>query len=245
MTQTGYKTENITFESKNGVISMTEYTPDTSETHPAVIMSHGFNSCQDDLKEVAEILAQNGIYALCYDFNGGGTRCKSSGKSTDMSVLTEQDDLRSMIAYVNSRPDIGHIYLYGESQGGFVSAITAPEYNDIAGLFLVYPAFVIPHDWLGRTEEELQGIFDFMGVPITRKYYDGVPRYDVFAKAAEFKNPVKLWHGGADNVVDPEYSLRLVKNYEKAELTVFSGLGHWFPPEVRSRIAEQIVNSIN
>lgn len=245
MSNSAYITERSTVECKNGVISITEFIPEISEKCPAVILSHGFNGCGDDLNDIAAILAQNEIYAVCYDFNGGGVRCKSSGKTTDMSVLTEQDDLRAMIAHVRSRTDTERIYLYGESQGGFVTALTAPEYDDIAGLFLVYPAFVIPRDWLGRDESELQGTFVFMNVPISRKYYDGVPRYDVFAKAVEFKGPVKIWHGSADNVVDPEYSLRLVKEYEKAELTVFSGLGHWFPSELRRRIAGEMAEAIN
>lgn len=244
MPNTEYNTKTTTIANSNGVICMTEYIPDASEKSQAVIMSHGFNGCGDDLGEIASILAENGIYAVCYDFNGGGTRCKSSGKTTDMSVLTEQDDLRSVIAHVKSRPDTDRIYLYGESQGGFVSALTAAEYDDIAGLFLVYPAFVIPDDWLDKKESEMQGVFDFAGVPLTRKYFDGVPRYDVFAKAFEFKNPVKIWHGSADTVVASDYSLRLVKGYERAELTVFSGLGHWFPPEIRSRVAGEIVCAI-
>lgn len=245
MSQTGYYTENTAIESKHGRIVMTEYIPRKDGKYPAVILSHGFNSCAEELGDVAAVLAENGIYALCYDFNGGGMRCKSSGKTTDMSVLTEQEDLRSVIAYVKSRPDTEKICLYGESQGGFVSAITAPEYTDISGLFLVYPAFVIPRDWLCKEESELQGTFEFMGVPLTRKYYEGVPRYDVFAKAAGSKSPVRIWHGSADPVVDPEYSLRLVGSYEQAELTVFSGLGHWFPPEIRSRVAKEIVAAIN
>lgn len=244
MSQTNFNVNKTTVESKYGIISMTEFIPDISKTRPAVILSHGFNGCGDDLGDIAAQLAQNGICAVCYDFNGGGTRCKSSGSSTEMSVLTEQEDLRAVIAHVSSLPEIDRIYLYGESQGGFVSALTAPEYPEIAGLFLVYPAFVIPHDWLSRDENEMQGTFEFMGLPISRKYYDGVPRYDVFAKAVEFKNPVKLWHGSADDVVAPDYSLRLVKSYEKAELTVIGGFGHWFSPEIRSRIAGEMVAAI-
>ncbi len=238
-----YNTNTSSLESKHGKIVFTEYIPKT-EKAPCVIMSHGFNSCADELTDVAEKLAENGIYAICYDFNGGGTRCKSSGKTTDMSVLTEQDDLRDMVSYALAQSRTDGLYLYGESQGGFVSAITAPELESVKGLFLVYPAFVIPHDWLGKTEDEIAGEFEFMGVKLTRTYYDGVPRYDVTAKAAEFKKPIKIWHGGADPVVDPEYSLKLVKAAEKCELTVFSGLGHWFPPEIRKRVAAEIVERV-
>lgn len=239
-----FKINTTSLSTTQGDIVIDEFIPAAEGKYPCVIMSHGFNSCAEELHDVAEILAENGIYALCYDFNGGGNKGRSTGKTTDMSVMTEQNDLREVFAYVKSLPQTGDIYLYGESQGGFVSAITAPDIPDIAGLFLVYPAFVIPHDWLSKDESTMQGEFEFMDVKLSKTYYDGIPRYDVFAKAAEFKKSVKIWHGGADPVVDPEYSLRLVKTYEKCELKVISGFGHWFSPEQREVIAEEIVHSI-
>ena len=240
---THFSTNRSMIATARGDISLTEYLP-TQGGKCAVILSHGFNGCADDLADVAEKLAESGIFVVCYDFNGGGVRCKSTGKTTDMSILTEQADLRDIIAFVNKRPQIEKIYLYGESQGGFVSALTAPEFPEIAGLFLVYPAFVIPHDWLKKQESELEGEFEFMGVKLSRAYYDGVPRGDVIAKVSEFKNPIKIWHGSADPIVAPEYSLSLVKACEKCELTVFSGLGHCFPPEYRQRVAEEIVQAV-
>ncbi|SEK20652.1 alpha/beta hydrolase [Ruminococcus albus] len=244
MKSTDFTMITTSLPTEQGNIIIDEFIPAIDGRYPCVIMSHGFNSCAEELHDIAEKLAENGIYALCYDFNGGGNKGRSTGKTTDMSVLTEQNDLRAVIGYVKSLPQTGDIYLYGESQGGFVSALTAPDIPDIAGLFLVYPAFVIPHDWLSRDESTIQGEFDFMGVKLTRAYYDGVPRYDVFAKAAEFKKSVKIWHGGADPVVDPEYSLKLVKCYENCELKVFSGHVHWFPPELRAVIADEILRSI-
>ena len=234
----------ITVSRGSEQIICTEFVPDVSGKRPAVILSHGFNSCAAEVEDIAKALAAQGIYALCYDFCGGGNKGRSTGKTTEMSVLTEQEDLRRVIAYVSDREDTDRIYLYGESQGGFVSALTAPEYPEMAGLFLVYPAFVIPHDWLSKDESELAGEFDFMGVMLSRAYYDGVPRYDVVAKAAEFENPVRIWHGSADTVVDPSYSLELVKKYKTCELKVFSGLGHWFPSEVRQGVAAEMAEAI-
>ncbi|MBQ8965408.1 alpha/beta fold hydrolase [Ruminococcus sp.] len=240
----GHNIRTSTLDTERGTIAITEFIPDTEGKFPCVLMSHGFNGCTDEMADVAAMLADKGVYAICYDFNGGGNKGRSTGDTRKMSVQTEQADLGDMITFAKAQPAFGRLYLYGESQGGFVSALTAPEYDDIEGLFLVYPAFVIPHDWLGRDESTMQGEFDFMGVTLTRAYYDGVPRYDVIAKATEFKKPVKIWHGSADPVVDPEYSLKLVKGYEKCELTVFSGLGHWLPPEVRARVAEEIAEAV-
>ncbi|WP_295158286.1 alpha/beta hydrolase [uncultured Ruminococcus sp.] len=245
MKDTDFTIHDKTLDTPRGRIAFSEFIPESGDKAPCVLMSHGFNSCMGELADVAKVLAAHGVAAVCYDFNGGGNKGKSSGKTTDMSVATEQEDLRDMAAYVRQQPYAGRLYLYGESQGGFVSALTAPELNDISGLFLVYPAFVIPHDWLSKSVEELGDEFEFMNVKLSMTYYNGVPRYDVFAKAAEFGGAVKIWHGGADNIVDPEYSLKLVKSYADCELTVFSGLGHWFPPELRERIAKEIAGRIN
>lgn len=245
MKNASFTSNTTSLSTARGNIFLDEFIPENNERAACVIMSHGFNSCAAELHDIAKILAQNGIYAVCYDFNGGGNKVRSTGKTTDMSVSSEQDDLKDLINFIKDRYQFDKIYLYGESQGGFVSAITAPDIADIAGLFLVYPAFVIPHDWLGKDEDTLPDEFEFMDVRLSKTYYYGVPRYDVFAKATNFSNPVKIWHGAADPIVDPAYSLKLVKNYEKCELKIISGLGHWFPPTLRSEIAIEIADSIN
>ena len=245
MPDKNYTKKDGVLKAKHGDIVYTEFVPESEGITPCVILSHGFNSCIGEVQDVAEVLAEHGIYALCYDFNGGGNKGSSTGKTTDMSVLTEQDDLREIAGYVKSRPQTGKIYLYGESQGGFVTALTAPEMEYAEGLYLVYPAFVIPDDWLSKDPETMKGEFDFMGVKLSKTYFDGVPRYDVLAKAAEFKKGIRIWHGSKDDIVDPEYSLRLIKLCDNCELTVVSGLGHWFPPELRKRIGTEIAESIS
>ncbi len=214
------------------------------DVHPAVILSHGFNSAGSDMEDVAMYLAENGIAAYTYDFRGGSTRSKSSGRSKDMSILTEQEDLREVIDTISSLDfcDSDNIYLYGESQGGFVSALTGAEIPEkIAGMFLVYPAFCIPDDWLGKNPDELEGTFNFMGLDISRKFFDGVPRYDVFEHVKKFTNPVLIFHGDNDNVVNLSYSERLVKCFPNARLTVVKGAGHGFSEADRLTLKKAIV----
>lgn len=230
----------------NKTIYGIEYIPaEISAKVPALIMSHGFNGSHADMDAIAEYLAGNGIYVYAYDFCGGSNVSKSSGSTREMSVSAEISELEHVLDEISSLVFVDRVYLYGESQGGFVSALTAGSYPDrIAGLFMLYPAFCIPDDWLGRTEDELKGDIDFAGMFITKAYYDGVPRYDVFEHAAKFKGKVKIYHGDCDRVVNLRYSKKLIEKYDNASLRVIEGADHGFSPEKRDEIAREICSVI-
>ncbi len=111
----------------------TLYTPNNGrEKHPAVILSHGYNCIGSDMQDIAISLAQNGVMAYTFDYCGGSERSASSGESVDMSIETEQDNLRHVIDMVSEMEsaDSNKLYIYGESQGGFVAALTGAEMPD-------------------------------------------------------------------------------------------------------------------
>lgn len=60
-----------------------------------------FMATQTTVKMYAEKMAAAGIAAFIFDYNGGGVGSKSSGKSTEMSVLTEIKDLKAVIEYAS------------------------------------------------------------------------------------------------------------------------------------------------
>lgn len=104
---------------------------------------------QKTMKNYAEALAKEGYLAFTYDFCGGALLGKSDGEFSDMSIHTEQDDLKAVIAYVEtlSYVDIHRLILLGASQGGFVSCLVSSEYQErIHKLILLYPALCIPDD---------------------------------------------------------------------------------------------------
>lgn len=237
-----YNTNEKIFSFDNKTIYGIEYVPTgINGKIPALIMSHGFNGSCSEMDKVARQLADKGIYVYCYDFCGGGNNTKSSGKTTEMSVASERTELEHILNEIASLDMVDRVYLYGESQGGFVSALTAGSYPEkVSALFMLYPAFCILDDWLGKTEDELKGIINFAGVDITKAYYDGVPRFDVFEHAAKFNGTVKVYHGDSDRVVNLRYSQRLVKEYKNATLTVIEGADHGFSPDTRAKIADEI-----
>lgn len=203
------------------------YTPDDETSDSLVIMSHGYNCTSESMKPDAERLASLGIYVYAYDFCGGGRGSKSSGKSTEMSILTEQRDLLNVVSHFRNLTN-KRIYLYGASQGGFITALTAPEINDdIKEIFLLFPAFCIPDDWNDKRGYS-GGDFDFWGLTLGKAFTEGLPDYDVFEHSAEYKGKVILFHGVHDSVVNISYSEKAASKYENAILFEYPGQGHGF-----------------
>ena len=117
------------------------------EGQHAVILSHGFLANERMCYPYAKLLSEMGYLALTYDFCGGGIVVRSEGRSQDMTVWTETEDLKAVIAAVKDRYDVRNISLLGCSQGGFVSGLVASELDSqISNLILFYPAICIPDD---------------------------------------------------------------------------------------------------
>ncbi len=215
----------------DGFIYTKTFAP-SAKSDTAAILSHGFNSSHEELRDVAFALAERGVYAVCYDFRGGSLFSKSSGGTQEMSVATEADDLMRVAQSIEEK-GFKRIILYGESQGGFVSALAAANAPKIfCALALLYPAFCIPDDWQGK---HLDSCTQVMGMEISQKYIDDLPRYDVFERMKNFGGKALIAHGTADSVVDISYSRRLVKTFPNAFLTEYPGEGHGFSPQGREK----------
>ena len=90
-----------------------------------------------------EFFAENDTAAYVFDFIGGSEVSRSDGKMTEMSVLTEAEDLDAVIDYFrgDERFAEGKLFLFGGSQGGRICLYTAGKRpGDIAGLVALYPA---------------------------------------------------------------------------------------------------------
>ncbi len=216
------------------------------EKQPIMIMSHGFNGSSEAMRYEAECMAKQGIAVYCYDFCGGGLDSKSTGKTTTMTIPSEQEDLKIVVESIKKFEwvDISKIFLFGGSQGGFVTALTAPEIEGIAGVFLEFPAFCIPDDWEKIKEDSDKEIIECMGVPLGKCFADTLPDYDVFERAAGYTGPVILFHGTDDSLVDISYSERLCKAYKNARLFKFPGQEHGFTEPFISVMAGVIRQNI-
>lgn len=240
-----------TFECKRDGLTIrgTMYRPKRDHL-PIAIVCHGFMAWQDSVKHYAAFLAEMGYAAFTFDFCGGSVMCgKSDGKTTEMSVLTETQDLEAVIEYVRnlSYTDPEKILLMGCSQGGFVSALVAAKNNfPIEKLVLFYPALCIPDN--ARAGKMMIARFDPQNVPDTfhcgpmklgRCYAMDVMQMDAFAEIKNYAGRVCIVHGTKDKIVNVSYANRAAEAYKstmpigmqeskRVQLHFIDGGGHMF-----------------
>ena len=124
--------EGFSCERDGLTIKGTVFLPKGKTDCPIAVISHGFMANQMFSQIHAQNLAKMGYAAFCFDFCGGTLVGSSDGDSTDMSVLTEVEDLKAVIEFAKSQSytDENELILLGCSQGGFVSAIVAAEMKE-------------------------------------------------------------------------------------------------------------------
>ncbi len=216
------RTSDFSCINQDKTIRGVEYLP-AGEKLPAVIMSHGFGGCQAEMSGWAERLAEMGLAVYTYDFCGGG-RGISDGDTADMTVLTEREDLGTVLAYVKALPytDNDRIVLWGFSQGGFVSALAAARIGEqIRGLVLIYPAFCIPDDGRAGVMPGTPG-FDPDHIPeilmagdmrVGKAYVEVSQKIDIYREIVKYRGNVLIVHGLSDAMVNYNYSVHAYRAY--------------------------------
>lgn len=249
------KKRDFSCQRNNLTIRGCEYRPD-GDNLPVVIISHPFMANTLFVRHYGKLLAKMGYAAFCFDFCGGSVALgKSDGKTTDMSVLTEIEDLKAVIGYAKSRSytNENNISLMGCSQGGFVSALTAAQLNSgISKLVLFYPALCIPDD--ARKGKMMFAQFDPENIPevvrcgpmkLGRRYICDVLDMDPYEGIGPYSGDVLIVHGTADSVVDMDYIRKAYEVYRSREkgsvrLEIINGAGHIFSPHYDKTAKEHL-----
>lgn len=206
------------------------------ETMPAIIYSHGFGGSHRSGTQYAEAMAAKGYVVYCFDFCGGSPGSQSDGSTLEMSLFTEQADLEAVIEMIQGLDyvDSSNLFLMGTSQGGAVSAITAAKHvEEIRGLVLLYPAFVLADNANERYQspEEIPDTQFFMWMDVGRAYFEPLLGYDIYADIEAYDKDVLILHGDEDSIVPLSYSERAAEVYPSAQLEVLQGAGHGFSGE--------------
>lgn len=223
-------------------ISGTVFMPEDKTDCPIAIVSHGFMANQMLSHIHAQNLAKMGYAAFCFDFCGGTLIGASEGDSTQMSVITEVEDLKCVIEFAKSCEftNADELILAGCSQGGFVTALTAAQLQDeIDAIILLYPAFCIPDD--ARSGQMMFAKFDPDNVPETfycgpmklgNVYVNDVIEIDPYEIIGAYTGKVLIIHGTQDSIVNISYAQKAAETYEIAgadvELKIIEGAGHMF-----------------
>ena len=207
---------------------------DASASYPTVIMSHGLGSTAQMVERAKwpQAAVAEGFVVYAFDFCGGSLNSKSDKTFYEMSVLTEVSDLNAVMDFVKSQPyvDTDNLFLFGQSQGGFVSALTAAERaEEVKAMVLVYPAFCLVDDLhtfipdLSEvTGDRVETAMGMLGAVYAQDAYD----IDVMGTIAGYTGDVLIIHGLEDRTVPLSYSLEAVSTaYSEAasELVVITG----------------------
>lgn len=215
---------------------------------PTVVCSHGFNGSYRYFSNCsAPSLAAAGYAVLCFDFYAGSKNGKSGGSMTELSVFMEKDQLNAVIDWVKQQDfcDPHNLFLFGESQGGFVTAITGAEHShDVKAMVLFYPAMCIQDDMRKQfpTWEDVPDEFPFMGTTLSKAYYEGLYDYDPYAVAGQFTGHVLIVHGDQDRIVSISYGQKLAACYENAEFVTLPGEDHGFSAEGKKKSTRLVYN---
>ena len=225
------------------------YLPEGAGKCPMVIVSHGYNGSGYDFKMMAQELNKHGIGAYCYDFCGGSVNARSSMSTKEMTLFTEEEDLNAVVDEIKKldTTDAAHLYLFGASQGGLISALVAdsrPE--DIKALVLLYPALCIADNWRENFPkvEDIPDELDLWGMVLGRIFFESIRDFDVFEHIGTFPKKVLLMHGDRDEIVASAYSERAYAKYPDGELEVFTGEGHGFSEEGNVKMTSRVIDFI-
>lgn len=216
---------------------------------PTIVISHGFGGNAERGDYYAQSLAKEGYVAYSFDFMGGNKNSRSGNDILKMSVFTEVDDLDVVVNTLKNKNfvDKDNIFLLGQSQGGVVSTIEGAKLkNEIKGLILVFPAFVLFDDAreLFKSVSDIPEVYNHRGNEVGKVYFEKSLDYDVYNDMKNYDGKVLIVHGTSDNVAPISYLHRAIETFKDAKLKEVPGAGHGFRGAQQEEVAKTIVNFV-
>ncbi len=208
------------------------YAPKDEGRYPAVILCHGFNGHYTDFPTECLRFASRGYVCYVFDFCGAQNNGKSIGRTAkDYTPYTMVEDLKAAIADIKRLDNVDgtQLFLFGGSQGGFVTGLTAADEeirDQVTAIAMYFPAFNIPDAWREAPIQETP----LMGYCIDAEYISSIRKLDTFKAIGAFKKDVCIVWGDRDAIVMKRNIDGAVEAYgkDRVELTVLPGAGHGF-----------------
>lgn len=222
----GHKIVGTTIVPKNGAAKK-----------PAIIFAHGYGSNRTSMYVSMGKFASMGYICYAFDFSGGGHGVESEGSTTQMSMLTEKQNVLDAIDLVCGWDDVDkdNVFLYGRSLGASVSMLAAAEVpRKVAAVVMYYPAFCLKEDGqlIFDSLDNMPSEFEVMGMKLGKKYYEDIWNLDVYTAISSYKKDVLIIHGEDDHIVPLKYAENAYRALKYAKLIVLPGVGHGFPDEI-------------
>ena len=219
---------------------------DGIKRHKAIIMTHDFNMDSDSFDINAMYFARKGYLCYVFDFRGD-FKGRSSKSFEDVSILTYKEDLKVVIDNLKEEEfiDKDNIYFLGEGMGGFVGAITLPEYNDIirAAIFY-YPAFNM-REYAHFSKDDKSSDNYILNVKVSDKFINDLLLVDPYEEVKKYYGDIYILHGENDEVTPVSISYKITSIKENAILDVVYGQGHDFSSESCDNAREKVFQFIS
>lgn len=188
---------------------------------PVVVCCHGLTgtrtgACYRFVSLARDLAAQN-VACLRFDFRGCG---ESDGRFQDLTVQTLLEDLRTVIAAIDSLPgcDPTRLGLVGSSFGAYTAAQLSREINALRCLVFWAPVADV-RDLVHRQMPEAawkllrsQGWVDHNGQPLAEAFFDHLPVATGPEMLARGGWPLLIFHAQGDAQVPIEHG----RAYESA-----------------------------
>lgn len=203
----------------------------------AVVFVHGFGSTRQGEKARAleAACAQRGWTFTAFDFRGHG---ESTGQMVELKGSTLLEDLEALHADLAGR-GTRHLYLVGSSMGGWAAAwFTVRHPRLVPACVAIAPAFdFIRHRWsrlsaderadwqrTGRHRVQNEWVDTELGYAMVEE----INRFPVERLLADWRTPLLIFHGTADEVVPHHHSIAMAERcpYPGVELRLIQGGDH-------------------
>jgi dipeptidyl aminopeptidase/acylaminoacyl peptidase len=221
---------------------------DDRNKYPTVVLVHGFGATKEEdgmFDDIAKNLADNGILVYRFDFSGRG---ESEGDYTNTSLSKQRDDLKSILDFVKSTPqvDTARTGILGQSFGTPTSVTLHP---DIKSLVLMGS--------FGHVKDIMKNLFgngynpsgistrvktDGETVKLNPVFWSDFENHDILNSIKLVKCPVLFIHGSKDVIVPvSEMETLFDLANEPKEKLVIQGADHGLDP-FRDKMCQAIVN---
>ena len=202
--------------------------PNQVKKSPAIIMSHGYLSNLHNFEYFATQFAMIGYNVFTFNFCCGSDETDpelmSDGTTTNLCIEGEISDLIAVYNYVSTRDYVksDEIILWGESQGAFVSGLSAARLQEkISKLVMIFPAVCIPdharRGTLGGANYDPKNPPELIYTEramLSKVFVDDVKDMDAYSELAKYKGETLLIQGTCDSIVVPEYQYIVKKEFD-------------------------------
>ncbi|OGH28218.1 MAG: hypothetical protein A3E12_00595 [Candidatus Levybacteria bacterium RIFCSPHIGHO2_12_FULL_39_9] len=245
--------EKVFFDTSDGLKLCGILSTPKQKTDKCIILCHGIGNVDKEedgvFTQLAKKLTDVGFAVFRFDFRGQG---ESEGKSIDMTITKEMEDLESAIKFLQEKEYREFGILGASFGGGAVSLFTSKHSELVKALVLWnagidYSSKITPvtpwgKKYFGKPAFDRAEKFGFTeigskGFNVGKNLMDEIKILEPWKGLVGINNPILFIHGDKDSYIPYSDSVKYSKLFKNAKLITIEGGEHGFHDN--SKHAEQ------